>query len=229
LTNYLHVNDETGIQANNLSDMVLKLNDLKSVFKYGEKLIQIIQSIVEFMGDTVPLLENINNSISESTQKIPKASKQIQKVTNATEAATTEILDTVDEISNDLNFAADKITLLQQKNNFPEYSELAEIINSLNDKVYRITMSLQVQDITAQQLATVNHLIDSVQNKLTGILSDFESANTGEGAVQNEVPAATSFDPNASYSNKQFEQEQANLLVNNHFSSQDEIDKLFGN
>lgn len=217
---------------NNLSEMLLKLNDLKSVFKYGEKLIQIIQSIVEFMGDTVPLLENINNSISESTMKIPKASKQLQKVSNATEIATTEILDTIDEISNDLADALSKVTELKVRNDIPEYNDLMSILNNLNEKVFRITMSLQVQDITAQQLATVNHLIDSVQDKLTGILSDFEYVNGKEDTeATNQMPNSVSFDPEASYTNKKTEQDQANELIQSHFSSasQDEVDKLFGN
>lgn len=214
--------------SNNLSEMVYKLNEMKSVFKYGEKLVQIIQSIVEFMNDTVPLLENINNSISESTLKIPKASKQLQKVSNATEIATTEILDTVDEIGSDLSIALLKVNELQDKNSLPEYAELINILNNLNEKVFRITMSLQVQDITAQQLATVNHLMDSVQDKLTGILSDFENVSGKE--IVEESTEVVSFDPEASYTNKKNEQDQANQIIQSHYSSasQDEIDKLFG-
>ena len=90
------------MSSENMSQLFAKLNDLKKVFTYGEKLIPVIQSLGEFMKETVPLLENINKSIAESTSKIPKASNQIQNVTSATEMATTEILDLVDVLNADL-------------------------------------------------------------------------------------------------------------------------------
>lgn len=86
----------------NMNQVFSKLSDLKYVFHFGEKLIPIIQSIIEFMRDVVPLLENINQSITDSTNDIPKASHQINNVTSATELATTEILDLVDSISGSL-------------------------------------------------------------------------------------------------------------------------------
>lgn len=244
----------------NFNELFTKLDDLKTVFRYGEKLIPIIHGIIEFMSETVPLMENINNSITESASKIPKATNQIQKVTSATEIATTEILDTIDEISNDLNKATQKIVELQDaskkhkdivelvksklENPSSEvielldslvdvndvYAELQSITSEINNKIYRITLSLQVQDITSQQLATVNHLIESVQEKLTFLISDFETASTKENKESIELPAGSTFDPNASYSNKKDEQEQADILVNNHHlnTSQAEIDRLFG-
>jgi hypothetical protein len=66
------------MRSENLSQLFSKLDDLKKVFTYGEKLIPVIQSLGEFMKETVPLLENINRSIAESTSKIPKATNQIR-------------------------------------------------------------------------------------------------------------------------------------------------------
>lgn len=246
--------------ATNLSDLFTKLNDLKHVFKYGEMLIPIIQNIIDFMRETVPLLENINNSITDTAAKIPKAANQIQKVTSATEVATTEILDVVDELTNDvftvmsllenitkaeaerekifteLKPYLDKVPLellnkfesFFMKDNNPE--KIQSIFANMNDKIYRITLSLQVQDITAQQLAAVNHLIESVQERLTSLLSHFENANIKEPTALNiEVTGTVSFDPNARYEDRQEEQNSADILVNEHFvsASQDEIDKLF--
>jgi predicted DNA-binding protein YlxM (UPF0122 family) len=73
-----------------------KLDDLKSVFTYGQKIIPTLQGLIEFMGEIIPLLQTVNASIAESTNQMPKASNHISDVTNATELATTEILDTVD-------------------------------------------------------------------------------------------------------------------------------------
>jgi len=244
--------------ANNMTDLFAKLNDLKSVFRYGEKLIPIIQSIIEFMRETVPLLENINSSIEESTSKIPKASHQILNVTSATEIATTEILDLVDEISNNLG-KAEAISKRTSDQNFKrrqvwekikliinddllikEYEEAEtdeqisdgqkEIFNKIKEEIYRITLSLQVQDITAQQLAAVNHLIESVNNKLSSLITDFQYADIKEPAdtFLDKVAGAT-FDPNARYHDKKEAQDIADSLVNSHYekTSQTEIDKLF--
>jgi len=74
-----------------------------------------MQKIVDFMQDTVPLLENVNRSIQDSTNKIPKAALQINNVTNATEVATTEILDIVDAISNDVQTIKTKLEIFEKK------------------------------------------------------------------------------------------------------------------
>jgi chemotaxis regulatin CheY-phosphate phosphatase CheZ len=245
-------------KVTNMTDLFEKLDDLKSVFHYGEKLIPIIQSIIEFMRETVPLLENINSSIEESTNKIPKATHQIINVTNATEIATTEILDLVDEISNNL-YKAKEISKhisdqnIKRKNvwekikvqvkdqeliNEYENTEIDEkvaveqenIFTKIQEEIYRITLSLQVQDITAQQLAAVNHLIGSVNNRLGSLITDFQKADIkdpGETFLDKVVGAA--FDPNARYHHKKEAQDIADSLVNNQYekTSQAEIDKLF--
>lgn len=248
--------------ATNLSELFEKLDDLKSVFRYGEKLIPVIQGLVDFMRDTVPLLENINSSISESTSKIPKATNQIHNITSATELATTEILDIIDVISNDISAAEEAIGSLTKIENekeeilseiksltvnnlevaalFERYekvnkvnpvlSPLTELFEKIRSNVYNITLSLQVQDITAQQLAAVNHLIESVQEKLSSLVIDFEVTNVSvldSTAIQ--VPLNTTFDPNARYSKSLDQQDTADALVKDHQSrtSQDEIDKLF--
>jgi len=249
-------------KISNLSELFDKLDELKTVFRYGEKLIPVIQGLVDFMRDTVPLLENINTSIAESTSKIPKATNQIHNITSATEMATKEILDIIDVISNDISGAKEKISSLikheKEKNelflamkaltnNHPEaetlsarYLEISnadivltpliELLEVTRSNVYNITLSLQVQDITAQQLAAVNHLIESVQEKLSALIIDFEVTNVSvldSSTIQ--VPLHTSFDPNARYSKSTDQQEVADALVKDQSSrtSQDEIDKIF--
>ena len=73
----------------------VKLRELKALFSVGEKIIPSIQKLVDFINEMSPLLVHINNSIEESNSKIPKATDHIVDVTNATELATTEILDSV--------------------------------------------------------------------------------------------------------------------------------------
>ncbi len=54
----------------NVNQLYSKLDSLNIVFKDAQRLIPIIQNLIEFMRDTIPMLENINKSIFESTFKI---------------------------------------------------------------------------------------------------------------------------------------------------------------
>lgn len=247
------------MSAENMSQLFTKLNDLKKVFTYGERLIPVIHSLGEFMKETVPLLENINQSIAESTAKIPKATDQIQSVTSATELATTEILDLVDSLNNDLSviektmfdlinkerdkedFLMSLVPLLKKENaelfikeflsknsSSAKLDELFLQVAKMKNDSNSITISLQVQDITAQQLATVNHLIESVQERLAALIEDFDNTKILESSEIN-LPENASFDPNARYSRSTVPQQEVDKLFNQKTqkASQAEIDKLF--
>jgi chemotaxis regulatin CheY-phosphate phosphatase CheZ len=237
----------------NMVTLFERLNDLKDLFRYGQRLVPVIHGLIDFMRDTVPLLENINTSITESTSKIPKAANQINSVTTATELATTEILDIVDRISNDISEIQEVLGKLlddeikraevfdQIKSLLPKtegasvlikrYESLNSIkepaesmvkkMQKIKDDANNITLSLQVQDITSQQLAAVKHLIGSVQIKLSSLIS-----NLSETSLK-EFDEKTSFDPDADYAWTEGRQDMVNDIVNNHKTSQEEIDKLF--
>lgn len=245
----------------NMSQIFEKLNDLKAVFVYGERLIPIIQSLIDFMKDTVPLLENINYSIADSTSKIPKVTNQINNVTNATELATTEILDTVDSLNKDLtvvektmqevltkendkkDFLLSIIPLLNKENaaefvedfinknsSSDKLSDLLTQVGKMKNDANNITISLQVQDITAQQLAAVTHLIESVQSRLSSLIVDLEHSDMKH--VENleiKVEEGVAFDPNARYTKSTERQETVDSIINSEVlnASQAEIDKLF--
>ena len=248
------------MSSENMSQLFAKLNDLKKVFTYGERLIPVIHSLGEFMKETVPLLENINRSIAESTLKIPKASNQIHNVTSATELATTEILDLVDVLNADLasidkcvveclekekdkeDFLNSLIPMLKKENaqafidEFLDRNKVTSNLKSVIDRIKKmkddtnsITLSLQVQDITSQQLATVNHLIESVQEKLASLIEDFDNTKIVEGHDNLNLPVGASFDPNARYSRSAVPQQEVDTIFNKEMqtASQAEIDKLF--
>ncbi len=248
-------------QVLNMSDLFERLNELKYAFKYGQDLIPMIQSIIDFVKETVPMLEEINSSIADSTVKIPRLKDQINNISDATELATTEILDIVDSISNDIFGLEEQIknskeTELKRQKNWNEikkvlnktgYTDLAEkfeasdnmftltsgilqTLDGIKQKVYNITLSLQVQDITSQQLASVNHLIDSVRNKLASLILVFDkNARSDVELTKVDVVDNGTFDANASYTKSPERQKLADNLVKTNLNktTQDEIDKLF--
>lgn len=249
-------------QVTTMTDLFERLNDLKIVFRYGQKLIPIIQSLIDFMKETVPLLEDINTSIADSTSKIPKAKDQINNVSSATELATTEILDIIDTISLDMENIEKSVKDFQSKdeqriiiwnklkeiflsnpeavelvrqyeilNQYnPVFPEMIETFKKIKNGVYSITLSLQVQDITSQQLAAVNHLIESVRTRLSSLIMHLDETELKDiNEVKIDVPEGSTFDPDAIYTKSSEKQDTADILISNINSktTQDEIDKLF--
>jgi len=245
------------------AELFSKLDELKSIFRHSGKLIPVIQSIIDFMKDTVPLLEDINDSIVENTAKIPKATDQISNVTSATELATTEILDLVDSISSDIRNTEESIEKIIKKEErkseivarfkellkdtpegkelikeyeeinhiSPHIQEILKAVKKIKEDANNITLSLQVQDITSQQLAAVNHLIESVQKNLASLKVNLENSELKEDiSVDSQSEGgATTFDPNARYNKSMKHQEAVDRIVKDQFekTSQEEIDKLF--
>jgi hypothetical protein len=218
-------------QINNMENIFQKLGDLKSFFIYGQKLIPILQKILTFMEDTVPLLEKVNQSLHESTSKMPKATHQINSITNATEIATTEILDIVDGMTLDIQSMQSKLESLKSRTGEDEdVKSLLKMVESISNGMMNITISLQVQDITAQQLSSVNHLIGSIQEKLAGLIFEVKEKEIGGIVdVDYQFPKDGSFNADARYEKNTGSQKLADSLVTENLTntSQDEIDKLF--
>ncbi len=244
----------------NLNEIIDRLHEVDNVFKFGEKMIPVIEGFVAFISDFVPFIEEVSGSIQDTRSKIPEASNQLDKVTNATELAMTEVLDKIDEITLQLNELTECLDDMVGRRNRAE-NLINELSNELKDNekaknlfkkildeidvgltlemmknrvttimsdTDQITMSLQVQDITAQQLAAVNHLIISVQQKLGGLLSTVDSAGfkVSEDLQHQKLPDIH-FDANASYKPNENQQDVVDSIINNEKASQDEIDKLF--
>lgn len=74
------------------------------------------------------------------------------------------------------------------------------LIDEIRSETNRITTSLQVQDITAQQIASVTHLLDSMRERMAQLLErlDAQKSSVRHSPVL-EVPQDAAFDPNAEY------------------------------
>ncbi len=248
-------------QSESFSYLFEGLNDLKSFFGQGQKLVSIIQNLLDFMEETAPVIENINRSIIESTNRMPSAAKQIKNITSATELATTEILDMIDLIVNDIKSIDEAVKSIENKEpgedalinklkSLPLPAEALEVLNEytadkevknaarniseltgkIKQNTNNISISLQVQDITSQQLSAVNHLIHSVKDKLSSLVQNIQESRISEfECADSYLPEDINFDPNAIYSKSGDRQTIADAIINKHSkaTSQDEIDKLF--
>ncbi len=248
---------------NDLETLGHKLEELRNLFSVCERIIPGIQKLVDFINEMRPMLSHINESIEESSAKIPKATDHIVDIASATELATTEILNLIDaitsntfelsEILNDIlkreeqnkelltelsKLIGDSTRgkeiieqLLQNQSVINLKTRITETLDKITADSTNIDIALQVQDITSQQLAAVNHLIISVQKRLTALM--FDLSNDGIKQVNNSkdiiVPTDSNFYMNANFINQKTSQDEIHKLVNgSNKASQDEIDKLFG-
>ena len=246
--------------AKNLNDMITKLKEIDSVFKFGEKMIPVVEGFVSFLNEFLPFVEQVSGSLNDTRSKIPEASNQIDKVTNATELAMNEVLDKIEEINSQLesiNECMDE--LVEKRESSAEIvrnletllsgnTEASLLLSKLSEKLDtgltlevvknkirevttstdQITMSLQVQDITAQQLAAVNHLIISVQHKLSGLLNAVDSTGVDPvDEIKMEKLPDVHFDAKATYNPGSNQQVAVDSIISNEKASQEEIDKLF--
>ncbi|MDP2364290.1 MAG: hypothetical protein Q8M94_11055, partial [Ignavibacteria bacterium] len=119
---------------------------------------------------------------------------------------------------------------LKENDSTEKLGELLMQVGKMKYDSNSIAISLQVQDITSQQLATVNHLMESVQESLASLIEDFDNTMINEEHHLNiDLPDGAAFDPKARYSKSTLPQQEVDSIFNKEgqTASQAEIDKLF--
>ena len=118
-----------------------------------------LKDFVHLLHEIVPLLENVRNSIEESSRRIPKASKQLSKVNQETESATVEILNVLEGMSARISDAEAQL------------ERLKGIIQNSKASAKRIAERLlagtpQASDYSAAELTAlvVNELISGIDS-----------------------------------------------------------------
>jgi len=165
------------------------------------------ESVITALQKVITLLDRIKNAIEESSSKIPHASIQLNTVTQATELATVEILDVLDDMGTKIHILENGMKEFDQAG-ISEKQQLMltgikQTLAELKENTSNITVALQVQDITAQKIGAANHLIESVRKELLNELNFFETAkqktNNARRQVAVEIDGPKAFDVNASF------------------------------
>ena len=244
-----------------ITNLLDKLTELQAVFVLAGRALPFIDEVTQFMKEISPLLFEIHSSLAETSTKMPSASAQLDKVTEATEQATNEILNLADgvlmttsklkqaytkyfdqvDIYNALE--AEFLAIIDDENADPNEVKLAiaearkrhslaiiatkriqeEQLNAskvINDSISRIMMSLQVQDITAQQLASVRNMVDSVQTALNNLVTKMgvsDSAFVSPSGLE----SGNTYDANASYDWSKDRQNEVDSLINSYIDDDD--------
>ena len=193
--------------------------------------VRMIRDFIAHVRGIVPMLEQVKDSIAESSGRIPKASKQLSEVTTATESATVEILNVLEVMGTRIGQGEVELqtvrTFVEQKNGTPESVQVLQSIASLQamlsetkENSMSIAIALQVQDITSQQIAGVSHTIESIRLQLAKALKRFDTPDdsgrsngeSDQSASQNE-PTPVHFDSEAQFSKAPDRQDLADEIV----------------
>jgi chemotaxis regulatin CheY-phosphate phosphatase CheZ len=203
----------------------------------------IVQTLLKVLSGVVPVLDEIKNSIEETSGNIPKASHQLHNVTKATETATVEILNTLDAMTQRITGAEQQLAALSDlhrkrrmavqripaglRRDIVKALGNADLLQEGEDEIPAITrlladarqdsvniaMALQVQDITTQQIAGVTHLIESVRTQLRTLLDELEG-NTPQTSQEQASPGIRIFDTDAQFTRSTERQERADEIIN---------------
>jgi chemotaxis regulatin CheY-phosphate phosphatase CheZ len=169
-----------------------------------------IADVFGFLRHILPVIGELQKSIAQTSEKLPTASRQLDKVTEANEIASTEILDTVERIMS-------KALALQTSGSGGGNPGWKSELDEIQSDCTGIMMALQVQDITAQQIAAVNRLMQSVDEGLNELLQHIRGVKGQSNSSEFKQQHITkSYDPNADFFGSADKQRVADDLIAQH-------------
>jgi chemotaxis regulatin CheY-phosphate phosphatase CheZ len=173
-----------------------------------------MNNVVQVLFSIIPVLDQIKKTIEQTTGTIPKASSQLNNVTQATEMATVEILNVLDRMTGRIEAAESAVQVLRQgtDNQDASLQAIGQALADTRQDSMNIAMALQVQDITSQQIASVSHLIESVRSQLLEALGHLGSEG---GVIEPPTPVAkaTTFDGDATFTRSTERQDDADAII----------------
>lgn len=181
------------------------------------------QEMVAITDKITALLDSyreVCQPLEESHKKVPTATRQLDKITAQTEAATQKMLDTVENLTRRQEEMIGKIESIAQiiSENMPEqqaaFSEIITQAKTNNDDAFVILDALQFQDITAQQMNYAIELLGELEFKLGKIIKSMQGEIFDPDQRDYDI-APRAYDPHADMVKRK--------------TNQDDIDNLFKN
>ncbi|MBP6672707.1 MAG: protein phosphatase CheZ [Bacteroidetes bacterium] len=163
-----------------------------------------MRQLLDMLRSLMPVLDNIKNAVENSSSKIPKATEQLSTVTQATESATMEILNLLDdigrrvehvqaklkEIKEDYNTKLESIGRLawlldnvttEQKAQFPSFESDWKIITDLSLHVSaldELTAELGEIHSLSMNIAMALQVQDITSQQIESVRHQIESVRT---------------------------------------------------
>ncbi len=118
-----------------VENILQKAAEVKVFCEYGQRTIPVLDEIAAFLKEISPAIEDLKAVLDVAMVNIPKAAGQLVRVTEATEQATTQILNTLDKMVTTLD---EVITAVSASIGGPEpaaaTNKMAGVVKRLVDK-----------------------------------------------------------------------------------------------
>lgn len=181
-----------------------------SVTEIQSKIEKEIADLTGALGKVIATFKSMKTPLIETHGKVPQATVQLDKVVDQTEAATTGMLDTLEQIGQREDEVIGGLKSLRDEIGNRETADLQKMVDELVQKAelnlndaYQVMDALQFQDITSQQIQHAASVLEELEIKLQNIIA----VVGGEEEPVEETPAkARVFDPHADIYEKKTEQ-----------------------
>ncbi len=169
-----------------------------------------IAALASSINEIVGKFKKLQHPLTESREKVPKATEQLDKISEQTAQATHQMLDTVEGITQREEQVKQRLNTLKEKITSGNLDGAEELIDSLiktaeqtYEDVYTIMDTLQFQDITSQQINHAASLLEEVELRLHKIISVYNGQDSSmtEECTDSEK-AKRVYDPHADFSDK---------------------------
>ncbi len=173
------------------------------------------------VAEVVKKFRELHHPLAESQEQVPRATRQLDKISEQTEAATHGMLDTIERMleREDKTIA----NLREMKGAVAErrfdgidarIDGLIENSNTNLNDTYVMMEALQFQDITSQQISHAAVLLEDIGGKLQTLL---EILNGQPGLVESADPPPPrkerAFDPHADLYERQTDQKTVDSII----------------
>jgi len=208
----------------NLKKMPGASEKLSKVTEANELATTEIMDIVDNLFGKVESINSNRNDIRKHYKKIVEKPLRLLEIVHKGIQQGSDLNEILPQLAQSIetlnSYSEENIEVYEEKNN--------EILESIINDASSIMMSLQVQDITAQQIAAVDHMLRTIQTKMSGILKHFAQTDIATLArnidEEDETENIThfhrdiAFDPNAidSISKKATRQSDVDDLLKSH-------------
>jgi chemotaxis regulatin CheY-phosphate phosphatase CheZ len=178
----------------------------------------IVDLSASFAG-LIDSLQLLRSPLRESREKVPKATDQLDKISEQTEAAAHKVLDVVERITNRQEQMIADLRGVREQSAVEGCTELSGKVDKLIsratsnlDDAYLIMETLQFQDITHQQMDHAASLLEDIEGKLHSILTAFGIVEENSQLGEQQSRKKRSYDPHADMSEKRTSQQDIDSL-----------------
>ncbi len=205
-------------------------SQLKNVTHQTELATNEILDLVDEVTSHLDAIEQENERMAEDVREIRHIDATIIRTVRSALKDQPEVLEKLDELHEEKKALRKSIGDRTQTH----HASMEDIRSHVN----RIMISLQVQDITAQQIASVNHLIESIRARMATLIERLDTTGVDPTPPSQSTPLANGpdFDANARYTHDPKRQSTVDEVFSRprrqsesatSSVSQDDIDGLF--